>query len=35
MSINLEMPTEAGLQKFAPEKTHTEVQKIWELYGIA
>ena len=27
MSINLEMPTEAGLQKFAPEKTHTEVQK--------
>lgn len=33
MSINLEMPTEAGLQKFAPEKTHTEVQKIWELCG--
>jgi putative DNA modification/repair radical SAM protein len=27
MSINLEMPTEAGLQKFAPEKTHAEVQK--------
>lgn len=27
MSINLEMPTEAGLQKFAPEKTHLEVQK--------
>ncbi|MDY6487752.1 putative DNA modification/repair radical SAM protein [Acinetobacter faecalis] len=27
MSINLEMPTEAGLQKFAPEKSHSEVQK--------
>lgn len=27
MSINLEMPTEAGLQKFAPEKNHAEVQK--------
>ncbi len=27
MSINLEMPTESGLQKFAPEKTHAEVQK--------
>lgn len=27
MSINLEMPTEEGLQKFAPEKTHAEVQK--------
>ena len=27
MSINLEMPTEAGLQKYAPEKTHAEVQK--------
>ncbi|WP_180039842.1 putative DNA modification/repair radical SAM protein [Acinetobacter sp. YH12100] len=27
MSINLEMPTEAGLQKFAPEKTYAEVQK--------
>ena len=27
MSINLEMPTEAGLQKFAPEKSHAEVQK--------
>ncbi|RYL27691.1 putative DNA modification/repair radical SAM protein [Acinetobacter piscicola] len=27
MSINLEMPTEAGLKKFAPEKTHQEVQK--------
>lgn len=27
MSINLEMPTEAGLQQFAPEKTHAEVQK--------
>lgn len=27
MSINLEMPTEAGLKKFAPEKTHAEVQK--------
>ena len=27
MSINLEMPTEAGLQKFAPEKTHAEVRK--------
>lgn len=27
MSINLEMPTKAGLQKFAPEKSHAEVQK--------
>ncbi|WP_347453912.1 putative DNA modification/repair radical SAM protein [Acinetobacter thermotolerans] len=27
MSINLEMPTEAGLRKFAPEKSHAEVQK--------
>ncbi|QIC67469.1 putative DNA modification/repair radical SAM protein [Acinetobacter schindleri] len=27
MSINLEMPTEDGLRKFAPEKTHAEVQK--------
>ena len=27
MSINLEMPTEEGLQKFAPEKNHAEVQK--------
>lgn len=27
MSINLEMPTEDGLKKFAPEKTHQEVQK--------
>lgn len=27
MSINLEMPTTEGLQKFAPEKTHQEVQK--------
>jgi putative DNA modification/repair radical SAM protein len=27
MSINLEMPTEEGLKKFAPEKTHGEVQK--------
>ncbi|MDM1339961.1 putative DNA modification/repair radical SAM protein [Acinetobacter pseudolwoffii] len=27
MSINLEMPTESGLQKFTPEKTHAEVQK--------
>ncbi|TCB51545.1 putative DNA modification/repair radical SAM protein [Acinetobacter sp. ANC 4779] len=27
MSINLEMPTVAGLQKFAPEKSHAEVQK--------
>ncbi len=27
MSINLEMPTEAGLQNFAPEKSHSEVQK--------
>ncbi|WP_180100897.1 putative DNA modification/repair radical SAM protein [Acinetobacter sp. YH12151] len=27
MSINLEMPTEAGLQKFAPEKNYAEVQK--------
>lgn len=27
MSINLEMPTEAGLQQFAPEKNHAEVQK--------
>lgn len=27
MSMNLEMPTEAGLQKFAPEKNHAEVQK--------
>src|SRR5690554_5356214 len=27
MSINLEMPTEAGLQQFAPEKSHAEVQK--------
>ena len=27
MSINLEMPTEAGLRQFAPEKTHQEVQK--------
>ena len=27
MSINLEMPTAEGLQKFAPEKTHAEVQK--------
>lgn len=27
MSINLEMPTEAGLQKFAPEKSHAEIQK--------
>ncbi len=27
MSINLEMPTADGLQKFAPEKSHSEVQK--------
>jgi len=27
MSINLEMPTAEGLKKFAPEKTHDEVQK--------
>ena len=27
MSINLEMPTEAGLKQFAPEKSHAEVQK--------
>lgn len=27
MSINLEMPTEDGLKKFAPEKSHAEVQK--------
>lgn len=27
MSINLEMPTEAGLKQFAPEKSHQEVQK--------
>lgn len=27
MSINLEMPTAAGLQRFAPEKNHQEVQK--------
>ena len=27
MSINLEMPTEAGLKMLAPEKTHTEVRK--------
>ena len=27
MSINLEMPTEVGLVKFAPEKSHAEVQK--------
>lgn len=27
MSINLEMPTVEGLKKFAPEKTHDEVQK--------
>lgn len=27
MSINLEMPTEEGLVKFAPEKSHAEVQK--------
>ena len=27
MSINLEMPTEDGLKKFAPEKSHGEVQK--------
>lgn len=27
MSINLEMPTAAGLQRFAPEKSHAEVQK--------
>ncbi len=27
MSINLEMPTEGGLEKFAPEKSHSEVQK--------
>ncbi len=27
MSINLEMPTEDGLKRFAPEKTHQEVQK--------
>lgn len=27
MSINLEMPTEAGLKRFAPEKNHAEVQK--------
>ena len=27
MSINLEMPTEIGLQQFAPEKNHAEVQK--------
>ncbi len=27
MSINLEMPTEEGLKKFAPEKSHSEVQK--------
>lgn len=27
MSINLEMPTEAGLKMVAPEKSHTEVRK--------
>lgn len=27
MSINLEMPTAEGLKKFAPEKSHGEVQK--------
>lgn len=27
MSINLEMPTEEGLKRFAPEKNHAEVQK--------
>ncbi|MEB3754192.1 putative DNA modification/repair radical SAM protein [Acinetobacter sp. MD2(2019)] len=27
MSINLEMPTTEGLQRFAPEKSHAEVQK--------
>ena len=27
MSINLEMPTTEGLKKFAPEKSHEEVQK--------
>ena len=27
MSINLEMPTEAGLKMLAPEKTHIEVRK--------
>lgn len=27
MSINLEMPTEAGLKAVAPEKSHTEVRK--------
>lgn len=27
MSINLEMPTEAGLKQYAPEKSHAEVRK--------
>lgn len=27
MSINLEMPTEAGLKKLAPDKSHAEVRK--------